>query len=358
LLKRWLRDLLNEPPNIAAARVILPVIRVKGFLVRVLVTGGSGYVGSSTVRELASAGHEVLIYDNLSTGHRKLSKGFELIEGEIADSEKLRACMARVDAVIHLAASTYVGESVTNPRKYFRNNVESALNLMDVVLESGVRIFVFSSTCAVYGIPAQLPIIESTPKDPVNPYGVTKLFFERVLSAYAASHGLRYAALRYFNAAGAHPSGEIGEIHDPETHLIPLAIRAALGSGPPLTVLGSDLETPDGTSIRDYVHVADLASAHRKALLHLTSGGPSLTLNLGTGKGTSIAEVLHMIEDVLGRKVPHIFASPRPGDPPVLFTDPRQAREILGWEAQFDLRQVIEGACRWEEQLPGFLSTP
>jgi UDP-glucose-4-epimerase GalE len=322
---------------------------------RVLVTGGSGYVGSSTARELAAAGHNVIIYDNLSTGHRSLSAGFELIEGDIADRQKLGMYLKNVDAVLHFAASAYVGESVRNPRKYFRNNVESALALMDSVLESGVKFFVFSSSCAVYGIPQILPISESSPKEPINPYGATKLFFERVLSAYSVSHGLRYVALRYFNAAGAHPSGEIGEIHNPETHLIPLALKASLGTAPPLTVFGNDLDTPDGTCVRDFIHVSDLASAHVKALGYLAGGGSSIALNLGTGKGTSIAELLRMIEEVAHRKVPHVFEPPRAGDPPMLFAEPRRAREVLGWEAQFNLQEIVEGALRWEEQLPSFL---
>jgi len=322
---------------------------------RVLVTGGSGYVGSATVRELANAGHRVVIYDNLSTGHRKLSSGFELVDGDIADREKLSHCLARADAVMHFAASAYVGESVVHPRKYFRNNVESALAMMDAVLESDVRVFVFSSTCAVYGIPSTLPIVESAPKNPINPYGATKLFFEHVLAAYAASHGLRYAALRYFNAAGAHPGGNIGEIHDPETHLVPLAIRAALGRGQGLTVFGNDVGTPDGTCIRDFIHVSDLASAHLKALVYLAGGGPSLALNLATGTGTSIAQLLGIIQEVTGRKVPHSFAPPRPGDPPVLYADPSMATKLLGWKAKFDVRKIIESAWQWEEQLPEFL---
>jgi|SRR5271156_330034 len=322
---------------------------------KVLVTGGSGYVGSHAVRELAIAGHDIVIYDNLSTGFRKLSQGFELVEGDIADKEKLRSCLRQVDAVMHFAASAYVGESVTNPRKYFRNNVESALALMDAVLESEVRLFVFSSSCAVYGVPPTLPIVESSPKEPINPYGATKLFFERVLSAYGCSHGLRYAALRYFNAAGAHSSGEIGEIHDPETHLIPLAFKAVLGTAPQLTIFGQDLDTPDGTCIRDFIHVSDLASAHLKALRYLADGGPSVTLNLGRGKGTSIAELLRVIEEISNRKVPHTFASPRSGDPPVLFAEAHMAKKVLGWQARFSLRQIIETAWRWEQQLSSFL---
>lgn len=325
---------------------------------RVLVTGGSGYIGSATVRELVKNGHSVVIYDNFSTGHRKLSKGFEVIEGDIADRSKILPALKRVDAVIHFAASAYVGESVTHPRKYFRNNIESALALMDCVLESDVRMFVFSSTCAVYGVPTSLPICESSPKEPINPYGATKLFFERVLSAYSVSHRLQFAALRYFNAAGAHPSGEIGEIHNPETHLIPLAIRAALGMTPPLTVFGQDLDTPDGTCIRDFIHVADLGSAHVKALEYLARGGTSIQLNLGTGTGTSIKQLMREIEEVSGRKVPHIYAAPRAGDPPVLFADAQRAKDTLGWKPQFGLRQIVTSAIQWEENLTQFLREP
>lgn len=324
---------------------------------KVLVTGGSGYVGSSAVHELAAAGHAVVIYDNLSTGHRKLSAGFELIEGDIADREKLRPCLKGVDAVLHFAASAYVGESIATPRKYFQNNVESALALMDAVLESDVRQFVFSSSCAVYGIPEKLPIVESSPKEPINPYGATKLFFERVLTAYGASHGLRSVALRYFNAAGARAGDKVGEIHNPETHLIPLAIKAALGTAPLLNIFGNDLPTEDGTCIRDYIHVADLASAHLKALNYLACGGASVALNLGTGKGTSIAEILRLVEEASGRKVPHVFAPPRAGDPPVLYAEAHKAKELLGWEARYDIRQTIHDAVRWEEQLPAFLSS-
>ncbi len=205
---------------------------------RILVTGGSGYVGSHAVRELASAGHEVVIYDNLSTGNRKLSAGFELVEGDIADTAKVAKSLDGVDAVMHFAASAYVGESVTNPRKYFLNNVESGLKLLDAVLATPIRKFVFSSTCATFGTPRQLPISEDCPQEPVNPYGASKLFFEHILTAYSVSHGLRSVALRYFNAAGADPGGRIGECHDPETHLIPLALKAVLGTKPPLTVFG------------------------------------------------------------------------------------------------------------------------
>ena len=322
---------------------------------KVLVTGGSGYVGSHAVRELAAAGHEIVILDNLSTGYRRLSDGFELVEGDIADEAVVSECLQRVDAVMHFAASAYVGESMANPRKYFNNNVEKALLLLDAVLKSDVRMFVFSSTCATYGVPQVLPIVESSPKEPINPYGATKLFFERVLAAYSGSHGLRYVALRYFNAAGAHLSGKIGEIHTPETHLIPLALRAALGTAPPLTIFGNDLDTPDGTCIRDFIHVSDLGSAHVKAVDYLAGGGSSTSLNLGTGKGTSIAELLSVIQGLSGKEVPHVFAAPRAGDPPVLYAEAHKAKEVLGWEAKLDLQTIVRTAYEWEERLPEYL---
>ena len=318
---------------------------------RVLVTGGSGYVGSHTVRELDASGHEVVIYDNLSTGFRSLSTGFELIEGDIADKQKVSQSLDGIDAVIHFAGSAYVGESVSDPRKYFRNNVESGLKLLDAVLASSVRVFIFSSTCATYGVPRELPITEKCPQEPVNPYGASKLFFEHALSAYATSHGLRYAILRYFNAAGAHASGEIGELHDPETHLIPLALKAALGTKPALTVFGKDLETPDGTCVRDFIHVSDLGSAHVKALDHLTGDGDSIRLNLGTGKGASILQLLATIKKVIGKEVPYHFADARAGDPPILYADPTKARKILGWSAQVDLEEIITTAWAWEQKL-------
>jgi UDP-glucose-4-epimerase GalE len=318
---------------------------------KVLVTGGSGYVGSHAVRELVEAGHEVIIYDNLSTGNRKLSDGFELIEGEIADGEKLAPVLDRVDAVMHFAACAYVGESVVNPRKYFQNNVESALKLMDAVLASSVRKFIFSSTNSIYGIPATLPITEDSPKEPINPYGATKLFFEHVLSAYSASHGLKYAALRYFNAAGAHASGLIGEVHDPETHLIPLVLKAVLGVIPPVKVFGHDLPTPDGTCIRDYIHVSDLGAAHVLALQYLADGGESVSLNLGTGRGTSVKEIMDSFKRLTGIAVPHELAPPRAGDPPALFANATRAREVLGWVAKRDVNEILTSAWKWQQKI-------
>ena len=316
---------------------------------RVLVTGGCGYIGSCTVRHLAEAGHEVLILDNLSTGHRRLAGNFELIEGDIADRELVAKCLKRSDAVMHFAASAYVGESVTNPRKYFRNNVESGLALLDEVLASPVRLFVFSSSCAVYGVPAALPITETLPREPISPYGATKLFFERILAAYSVAHGLRSASLRYFNAAGAHASGEIGELHDPETHLLPLAIQAALGTAPPLKVFGANFNTLDGTCIRDYIHVSDLATAHIRALEYLAAGGDTVALNLGTGHGSSIREIIKLIQELTGRNLPHEFVDARPGDPPALFASPEKAKELLGWHAVHDLKSILNSAILWEK---------
>jgi UDP-glucose-4-epimerase GalE len=318
---------------------------------RVLVTGGCGYVGSHAARELTACGHEVVLYDNLSTGHRRFSEGYEFIEADIADEVQLAKALEATGAVMHFAASAYVGESVANPRKYFRNNVEAALKLLDAVLASGVRLFVFSSTCATYGIPQTLPITESTPQTPINPYGATKLFLEHALAAYAVSHGLRSVSLRYFNAAGAHVGGSIGELHNPETHLIPLALRAALGVAPPLQIFGNNLDTPDGTCIRDYIHVSDLGQAHVSALEYLAKGAQTTCLNLGTGQGTSVASLVAAAEEVTGRKVPHSYTDPRSGDPPVLYADAARARQVLGWQPTRDLRAILDSAWKWEQKL-------
>lgn len=325
---------------------------------KVLVTGGAGYVGSHAVRELLSAGHDVVIYDNLSTGHREFAVALPLIVGDIADYQLVMKSLDGVDAVMHFAASAYVGESIKNPRKYFQNNVESALVLLDAILASDVRLFVLSSTCAVYGTPHHLPIAEFFPREPINPYGVSKLFFEHVLSAYGESHGLRSVCLRYFNAAGAHTAGDIGEFHDPEPHLIPLAMRAALGTASPLVIFGDDMPTDDGTCVRDYIHVTDLGVAHVKALDYLAGGGQSISVNLGTGKGTSIGSVLATLEKVTGREVPYQFGPRRQGDPPELFADGTMAAKILQWTPQFDLESILRTAWAWEtEGLPRLLSS-
>lgn len=315
----------------------------------IVVVGGAGYIGSHTARALRRAGYEVIIFDNLSTGHRVLAEGFELVEGDIADVEKVIQVMSRADAVMHFAAHAYVGESVENPRKYFRNNVEAGLTFLNAAFDAGVRRFVFSSSCAVYGVPQSMPIAEDTPRQPVNPYGVTKLFFENALEAYGRAYGLTYAALRYFNASGADESGEIGELHEPETHLIPLALAAATQIGPELQVFGSDHPTPDGTCVRDYVHVNDIADAHVLALRHLLMGKESETLNLGTGDGFSVKQVLACIHRVTGRTVRWREAPRRIGDPPSLVADPSRAYQVLGWKPQRSLERIVSTAWDWIE---------
>ncbi|MFZ0805926.1 MAG: UDP-glucose 4-epimerase GalE, partial [Candidatus Sulfotelmatobacter sp.] len=247
----------------------------------VLVIGGAGYIGSHAARALKRAGHEVIIFDNLSTGYERLAAGFELVKGDVLDAAVLGKVLPRAEAIMHFAAHAYVGESVTNPRKYFRNNIEGGLSLLNAAQDAGVKKIIFSSTCAVYGEVKKVPIEENIPREPVNPYGVTKLLFEQALEAYDRAYGFRYAALRYFNAAGADESGEIGELHNPETHLIPLALAAAAGTGQELQVFGSDYPTPDGTCVRDYIHVNDLASVHVKALEHLAAGKESFAVNVG-----------------------------------------------------------------------------
>ena len=315
----------------------------------VLVVGGAGYIGSHAARVLRRQGHEALIYDNLSTGHARLAAGFELITGDLADTPKITAALRRVNAVMHFAAYAYVGESVENPRKYFQNNVEAALALLNACIDCGVRKFIFSSTCAVYGVPLKVPITEDNPRVPINPYGVTKLFFENALEAYDRAYGLRFASLRYFNAAGADESGEIGEMHQPETHLIPLALDAAVGARPELDIFGDDYPTPDGTCLRDYVHVNDLAEAHVAALHYLEQAPTSIAVNLGSGKGTSVKEILDAVEKVSGRRVPRRIVPRRPGDPPALVADPSRAESVLHWKAQRSLEQIVATAWKWEQ---------
>ena len=321
----------------------------------ILVTGGAGYVGSHAARALRRAGYDVLIYDNLSTGFRRLAQGFELVEADIADESTLRRVFARVDAVLHFAAYAYVGESVENPRKYFRNNVLGALNLLNTAVESGIRRFVFSSSCAVYGVPQRSPITEQTPREPVNPYGGSKLFFENALEAYGRAYGLHSVILRYFNAAGADESGEIGEIHDPETHLIPLALAASTEPGSELRVYGTDYPTADGTCVRDYIHVSDLADAHVQALQYLrknaaNQSGDALAINLGAGRGYSVLEVIQAAESATGRQVRRTMGPRRPGDPPVLVADPTKAKKVLGWTAKRSLKHIVSSAWAWMQK--------
>jgi UDP-glucose-4-epimerase GalE len=319
-------------------------------LLVVLVIGGAGYIGSHAARALRRAGHEALIFDNLSTGHESFAAGFELFKGDVRDASALKSVIGRANAVMHFAAHAYVGESVTNPRKYFDNNVEGGLTLLNAALDAGLKTIIFSSSCAVYGEPARVPIDETEPRQPVNPYGVSKLFFENALEAYARAYGFRFASLRYFNAAGADESGEIGEWHDPETHLIPLALQAAAGLGPELRVFGSDYPTPDGTCIRDYIHVNDLATAHVAALEHLTERKESFAVNLGTGSGHSVRAVVHTVEEVTGRRVPCKMVSRRTGDPPALVASPAKAQALLGWTASHSLRDIVASAWNWMQQ--------
>jgi UDP-glucose-4-epimerase GalE len=318
---------------------------------KVLVTGGAGYIGSHTAKALARAGHEPLVLDNLSSGHRWAVKWGRLLEWDLSDTELLPQFLEKekVEAVLHFAASLLVGESVQQPRKYFWNNIVNTLRLLDAMLEAGVKRIVFSSSAAVYGTPQTVPIPEDHPKLPTNPYGETKLAMERALQWYGNAYGLNWIALRYFNAAGADRDGELGENHDPETHLIPLAIKAALGQRPPIDVYGTDYPTPDGTAIRDYIHVGDLADAHVRALDYLTNGGESRALNLGTGRGYSVREVI----DTVGRisPVPFRDAPRRAGDPPALVADAGHAAAVLGWKPQRSgLEAITQDAWNWHSK--------
>ena len=314
---------------------------------KVLVTGGAGYIGSIMCLELADRGHTPIIYDNFSTGHRQLTGNFEAVEGDISDRQRVGKVLKDVDAVIHFAAFSRVGESVSDPRKYFSNNVEGTLALLDAVLASTVRKFVFSSTAAVYGEPSTDLITESSAKNPINPYGASKLFLEQALAAYRRSHGLMSVSLRYFNAAGADHQSRSGELHDPESHLIPLALQATATIAPPLTIFGKDFDTPDGTCLRDYIHVTDLARGHLAALEYIDRGGQTLAFNLGTGRGNSVLEVVRTIERITGQAVPHKVGPRREGDPARLVADPRLANQELNWRAQYGLNEIIETAWKW-----------
>jgi UDP-arabinose 4-epimerase len=302
----------------------------------VLVTGGAGYIGSHTCKQLYCEGFEPVVYDNLSTGNRHAVKWGPLIAADVRDTGRLAAALreTRPMAVIHFAASAYVGESVTDPAKYYANNVAGMMSVLDAGREAGIKRIIFSSSCATYGIPQLCPITEASPQNPINPYGRTKLVGEQMLADYAGAYGMNYVALRYFNACGADPEREIGEWHDPETHLIPRALMAAMGSIPALEVFGDDYPTRDGTCVRDYVHVSDLAEAHVQAVKYLAAGGQDRCLNIGTGHGHSIREVLAAISRVTGRPVPVVMKPRRPGDPPELVADPSLARRILGFSAR------------------------
>jgi UDP-glucose-4-epimerase GalE len=320
----------------------------------VLVTGGAGYIGSHAAKALQRAGYRVVVFDNLVAGHRAAVKFGEFVEGDIADTAAVREALRRhrISAVMHFAAYLDVGESVREPAKYYRNNALGALSVLEAMAAESVRHFVFSSTCATYGEPIETPIAETHPQHPINSYGESKLAVERALPHFEAAHGLRYVALRYFNASGADPDGEIGEDHSPEIHLIPRAIEAATG-GRGLLVFGDDYPTPDGTCLRDYVHVSDLADAHVKALESIAGGGHSAVYNLGTGEPHSVREVIDTVAHVTGRDVPWTLAPRRPGDPAVLYAAARKAQAELGWTAKLgDLETIVRTAWDWHRTHP------
>jgi len=318
---------------------------------RVLVTGGAGYIGSHTCKLLANNDYEPVCYDNLSTGHADFVKWGPFERGELHNGEKLRTVLTSYEpvAVIHFAASSYVGESVVNPFKYYKNNVGGTLSLLQAMRESGQSRIVFSSSCATYGVPETDYITEFCPQMPINPYGRTKLIIEQILSDLSECGEIRSMALRYFNAAGADPEGRIGERHDPETHIIPLAIRSAMDRTP-LNIFGTDFSTPDGTAIRDYIHVDDLARAHLLAVERLLDGGPSDFVNLGTGQGTSVQEIIIALKD-LGLNVNDSPAPRRAGDPDRLVADASKARTTLGWQAEYqDIREILATSVNWHRR--------
>ena len=319
----------------------------------VLVTGGAGYVGSHCCKAFAKAGWTVVTFDNLSRGWRDLVQWGELIEGDILDRAALDAAIAQVqpDAIAHFAALAYVGESVEDPGLYYRNNTTGTMTLLDAMVDGGVDKLIFSSTCATYGVPDRVPMDETTPQSPINPYGWSKLFVEKMLDDYGAAHGLRSVKLRYFNAAGADFDAETGERHEPETHLIPLAIRGMMADGFELTVFGDDYDTRDGTCVRDYIHVMDLADAHARALDYLQEGGASNVFNLGTGTGTTVMEIIEAVERVSGKPVKRTIGPRRAGDPPALVASAEKAREIIGWQAQHsDIDTIIKSAWAWHRK--------
>ena len=323
---------------------------------RVLVAGGAGYIGSHANKELHRRGYDTVVYDNLSTGRREFARWGEFVFSDLADLEQLRLVFQRykIDAVMHFAAFASVGESMLSPERYYFNNVVNTLNLLKVMRECDVNDLIFSSTCATYGIPLQTPITEEHPQNPINPYGRTKLMVENIMADYCAAYGLRYVSLRYFNAAGADPEGEVGEDHDPETHLIPLVCHAALGLGPSLKIFGTDYDTPDGTCIRDYIHVTDLADAHIRALEYLQSGGQSDVFNLGSGKGYSVCEVVAAAAAISGVDIPTTKDVRWLGDSPVLISGGQKAESRLGWKPAYpDLESIFQTAWAWHKQRHG-----
>jgi UDP-glucose 4-epimerase len=320
----------------------------------ILIVGGAGYIGSHLNKEISKKGYKTIVFDNLSYGHEKFVKWGIFERGDLGDIEDIRKVFKkyRIEAVMHFAAFTYVGESVEDPQKYYMNNVKNTLNLLQVMLEENVKYFVFSSTCATYGNPARIPITENHPQNPINPYGKSKLIVEEILKDYSDAYGLEYASLRYFNAAGADPDCEIGEMHDPETHLIPLVLDAASSKREDIKIFGTDYDTPDGTCIRDYIHVTDLADAHILALEYLQKGGKSDFFNLGNGNGFSVKEVIETARKITGKPIKEVEVERRPGDPPILIGSSKKAMEILKWKPKYyDLSRIIETAWKWHKKV-------
>jgi UDP-glucose-4-epimerase GalE len=321
---------------------------------RVLVTGGAGYVGSHAAKRLAESGHDVLIVDNLAEGHRPAVGNVPFQQADVMDRPRIAALLKEhnIDAVMHFAAFAYVGVSVREPAVYYQNNIVGSLALLDAMRTAGVDRIVFSSSCATYGIPSRVPITEDHPQNPISPYGFTKFAIERALADYSRAYGLGYAALRYSNAAGAAADGSLGEDHDPETHLIPLILQVALGQRDHVDIFGTDYPTPDGTCIRDYIHVDDLAAAHIAALEKLQPR-MELKLNLGTGQGASVQEVVELCREITGHPIPTRAAPRREGDPPELVADPTAAKRTLNWQPRYSIRQIIESAWAWHQKHPG-----
>jgi len=320
---------------------------------KILVTGGAGYIGSHTVKELRRGGFETLILDNFSSGRRELVPGGEVVEAELLDLEAVRKVFKthEVGVVIHFASLIQVGESFLNPRKYYRHNLVTSLNLLEASVEAGIRCFVFSSSAAVYGEPREIPIPESHPRHPLNPYGQTKHFIEIVLEDYRRAYGLESVVLRYFNAAGADPDGGLGELHEPETHLVPNILLSLLGRKPAFEVFGTDFPTPDGSAVRDYIHVTDLAAAHVLALKRLLSSGKSDIFNLGTGMGFSVLEVMKKAEEITGLKLPTVLRPRRRGDVPILLASKEKAERELGWKLPHSsLETIISTAWNWHSR--------
>lgn len=319
----------------------------------ILIAGGAGYIGSHANKLFNQRGYDTVVFDNLVYGHRSFVRWGDFVLGDLADRDQLRLCFSKypIEAVMHFCAFAYVGESVTDPAKYYRNNVVNTVNLLDTMREFHVPYIIFSSTCSTYGVPQRIPLTEDHPQSPVNPYGWSKFMIEQILKDYNNAYGIKYVNLRYFNAAGADHDADVGERHDPETHLIPLVLDVAAGKRPDVKIFGTDYETPDGTCVRDYIHVTDLSDAHILALDYLRYGGPSDSFNLGNGNGFSVREVIRTAEIVTGCDIKSVEADRRAGDPPILVGSARKAQDVLNWRPQFaDLTTIIQTAWRWRQK--------